>query len=112
MLTVVNKKTFKRPTGNNIVIPIHRPHPLGNPFVLHDVNDDMERDSVIDKYEQWLYKQVTEGNTNVLDELNRILIARDQYDDVFLQCFCAPKKCHGDVIVYYLFSKEVLNALG
>lgn len=87
-MTVVNKHHGQ--SG----IYIGRGSPLGNPFPIQGADT---RDIVIAKYEDWLRKQVEQRNPTVLAELERIGdLALTQ--GVNLQCFCAPKRCHGDVI--------------
>ena len=64
---------------------------LANPFVL---GKDGNRDTCCEKYRRWLWQQINAGNRAVLDELN---VLRDTRPD--LVCFCAPQKCHGDIII-------------
>lgn len=80
---------------------IGRGSPLGNPY-SHMNNTQAQfkaatRDDAIEKYEVWLRKQIDQGNTVVINELDRIgqLVLQGP---IKLQCFCSPKPCHGDVI--------------
>lgn len=67
---------------------------FGNPFFLRNPNDDNERTHVIYKYKQYF--------------LNRIEIDYKFREAVLslkgkkLGCFCAPKPCHGDIIIQWL----------
>ena len=88
MIKIVNKRWFK---GNGIYIG--RPSPLGNPFVL---GRDGNRDEVIEKYNIYLRKKLKEDE-KVRTEFDRIK-ELSKKGDVFLVCWCAPKRCHGDVI--------------
>ena len=88
MIRVVNKRNFK---GEGIYIG--RPSPLGNPFVI---GRDGNRDEVIEKYSDYIVREL-ERNEKVRDEFNRI-VELSRKGDVNLVCWCAPKKCHGDVI--------------
>lgn len=72
---------------------------FGNPFILHDTNDDVERAEVIRKYREYFYKRIE--NEPAFKEA--VLALRGKR----LACFCAPKACHGDVIVEYLESQDV-----
>lgn len=57
-------------------------------------------DESISKYKTWLIENM--HTSPVKEELNRIyLLAKNQ--DVYLECFCKPKSCHGDIIA------EVVN---
>lgn len=67
---------------------------FGNPYHLHDIYDDAERKRVIDAYRKYFLERVDEDvefRTAVLDLRGKKLA-----------CFCAPKPCHGDVIVKWL----------
>lgn len=65
----------------------------GNPFVLAD-DSDAERERVIAVYREWVVTQPELMNS--LEEL------RGQR----LGCWCAPKRCHGDVLVELLEARE------
>lgn len=66
----------------------------GNPFVLKDVNDDIERDEVIQKYRKYFYEKINVDK----NFLSGILSLRGKR----LAWFCKPKPCHCDVIVEFL----------
>lgn len=60
---------------------------FGNPFPLEDEKD---RDIILDKYRQYLENRVQEDAefcNKVKNLKNKILV-----------CFCKPKTCHGDVL--------------
>ena len=63
---------------------IGRPSKWGNPFVI---GRDGTRPEVIAKYRRWLCDQ-----PNLVGSLPEIR-GRD------LVCFCAPRACHGDVLL-------------
>ena len=69
---------------------IGRPSKWGNPFVI---GKDGTREEVITKYRAWLLARPAKVET-----AKRELAGKD------LVCFCAPKACHGDVLL------EVANA--
>lgn len=81
--------------GNQVVhckrakydVYIGRPSKWGNPFAI---GVDGTRDDVIRKYEEYL--------VNSPDLLNQI----KELEDKVLGCWCAPNKCHGDVLIKYL----------
>lgn len=64
---------------------IGRPSIFGNPF---PITSTVDRDTVIRKYEEWVRNQ-----PEVLAAIQALP------HDAVLGCFCAPKPCHGDVIV-------------
>ena len=57
----------------------------GNPFVI---GKDGTREEVIAKYREWLLAQ-----PDLVAAARRELRGKD------LLCFCAPKPCHGDVLL-------------
>ena len=67
---------------------IGRGSKFGNPFVI---GKDGSRDEVIVKYEKML-------SVNV--ELLSVLLS--ELEGMRLGCFCAPLRCHGDVLVEYI----------
>lgn len=81
MCKVLNKRIHGVPRG---AVYIGRPSIWGNPFVI---GKDGPRDDVIAKYETWLL-----GNGKLVDQL-AALAGKD------LVCWCAPARCHGDVLV-------------
>jgi hypothetical protein len=64
-------------------IYIGRPYRFGNPFVI---GKDGNRDEVIEKYRDWLM--------NRPDLLKDIPTLKGKV----LGCWCAPKRCHGDIL--------------
>lgn len=64
---------------------IGRPTKWGNPFAIGTHGD---RAQVVERYEAWLMAQ---------PEL--VAAARAELKDKDLYCFCAPKACHGDVLI-------------
>lgn len=63
---------------------IGRPSIWGNPFVM---NKDGGRDEVIDKYEQWIKNQP------------RLLEKLSELRGKVLGCWCAPLRCHGEILI-------------
>ena len=80
--TVVNKRT------SAFDVYIGRGSKWGNPFVM---KSEADRERVIEQYRKYLWGQIKAGVVTK-DELRAL-------DGKRLGCFCAPKACHGDVIV-------------
>jgi hypothetical protein len=72
---------------------IGRPSPLGNPFPLDDPTDDDARRNVIEQYAEWFAGRVD-------DPAFRAEVEKVRGKD--LGCWCAPRPCHGDVILSWL----------
>ena len=64
---------------------IGRPGPFGNPF---EIGKDGNREEVVEKYAEW-----------VLTQPELLAIIKSQLKDKVLGCWCAPKLCHGDILV-------------
>jgi hypothetical protein len=69
---------------NPFDVYIGRPSKWGNPFVI---GPDGTRGEVIQKYEEYLRKSP------------ELLSALPELKDKILGCWCAPKPCHGEVLV-------------
>jgi len=65
-------------------IYIGRPSKWGNPFPLED---ESQRLLVIEKYRQWVLSQP------------ELVAALPELRGKVLGCWCAPRPCHGDVLV-------------
>lgn len=103
MISVVNKYKHK-PTPNDVYIG--RGSPYGNPYSHMDGTQALyrvaTRDEAVDKYRHYilLRRQHNEVFAKQLTELAN----KAKQGDLNLVCFCAPKRCHGDVL------KELLEA--
>ena len=82
MAKVLNKYKDGIPEG---AVYIGRPSKWGNPFVI---GQDGDRGEVIAKYRQWLLSR-----PEMVESAKRELVGKN------LVCFCAPKCCHGDVLL-------------
>jgi hypothetical protein len=69
----------------NGAVYIGRPSKWGNPFPISGENT---RDNSVDKY-----REMVENSPQFIDEVRRELRGKD------LVCFCAPKRCHGDILL-------------
>jgi len=79
---VLNKKQLKGSVSNSTYIG--RPSMWGNPFVI---GKDGTRAEIVEKYECWLRRQ-----PRLMAQLARL---RGRH----LVCWCAPLRCHGDVLL-------------
>ena|SRR3990167_9936499 len=88
MPKVLNKYKDGIPDG---AVYIGRPTKWGNPFVM---GRGLSREFVIEQYREWLFER-----PELIEAAKRELSGKD------LICYCAPKACHGDVLI------EVANGL-
>ena len=75
---------------------IGRPGPFGNPFILHKEED---RQDILDAYKRWFLSRIEND-----PEFRRDVLSLKGYD---LACWCAPRLCHGDVILDWLEKEGV-----
>lgn len=88
MTTVVNK--YKVNMDDPDIVYIGRGSVWGNPYPMRNQSED-ERSRVIDKFKGHLWKMIQKG-----DITHAMLLG---LDGKRLACYCAPKACHGDVLV-------------
>lgn len=81
---------------------IGRPSPLGNPFKMRAEQD---RDRVCDEYEVWFRERVEARDPEVIEELRRLYRIAKSQGHLVLGCYCAPRRCHGDVVAAFLRSQ-------
>jgi len=89
-MKVVHTKRTNKPH-----IYIGRPSLFGNPFAMRS---EADRDKVIEQYREYFINRV---NT---DSFFRTQVLALTGND--LGCWCAPKACHGDIIVAWLNEQE------
>lgn len=80
-MEVLNKKVHGIPAD---AVYVGRPSKFGNPFVL---GVHGSRDQVIEKYRGWLM-----GQPRLVEAAKRELRGKR------LVCWCAPLRCHADVL--------------
>lgn len=94
MIRVVNKRYRHAPMANEVLVYVGRPSVLGNPFPMRGEED---RDHVVAQYRQWLDAQ-RRANSAAWREVKRLAALSAEGKALALQCYCAPRKCHADVI--------------
>jgi hypothetical protein len=80
---VLNKRTAGVPRG---AVYVGRPAKWGNPFVI---GRDGTREEVIERYRRW----IKEGDGR------RLLVHVGELRDRDLVCWCAPRRCHAEVLL-------------
>jgi len=76
---------------------IDRRSEYGNPFKMEKDGGEYTREGCIDAYREWFY---ADEQADLRDR------AREELKGKTLGCWCAPKPCHGDVIVGFLEGME------
>lgn len=95
---ILNRRDQNQADG--IIEYVGRPTILGNPFShKHGTlakHYCKSRDEAVESYHQWLRGQ-WRTNPAVRTELIR-LATLAKLGDLYLSCWCAPQRCHADVI--------------
>lgn len=82
-----------------LIFRVDRRTPLGNPFMM---SSEHTRADVIEKYRRYFLGKIATGaDTAFLNELQRIEAAARKAD-IALECWCAPKPCHAEIIAEYI----------
>lgn len=86
--------------------------PLANPFTHNGKRSSLAklsfktREEALEAYELYFDKMYG-ADESFTNEFNRIYKAYKTGHDVFLQCFCKPLPCHGDIIARKLQEKLI-----
>ena len=79
-------------------VRVDRSNVLGNPFVM---KNEWERDEVIEKYKEYFEEKIKKDE-KFLKELYRLRDLYKKYGKLRLFCWCFPKKCHAEVIKFFV----------
>jgi len=99
-INIVNKSNHA-PTDRDIYVG--RGSAFGNPFTSRKLEDTIaefqasSREEAIEKYEAYLEVQLRLKQRNVINGLEK-MVEMLKEGDINLVCYCAPKKCHAEVI--------------
>lgn len=83
---------------NEYDVKVDRSSILGNPFYM---KDESMREEVIRKYNDYFLDKINEDG-KFKDEFYRLISIYKKYKKLRLFCWCAPKKCHAEVIKFYI----------
>lgn len=105
MIKVINIRD-KVPDGFTVIYA-GRPSPLGNPFTMHG---EAKRNAVCDKYAEWFHREIGvdgELRKSIIDIYQRHMNG----ENIALQCFCKPKRCHCDTIKKFIDDLSIEHTL-
>lgn len=125
MIHIVNKRTYKRDPSHQY-FAIDRTSPVGNPFFM---KTEAERNKVCDEYEIYFndivtnnlnnehYRYLANNYPDIADQFHgapfmnylALIILAAQKGDVYLGCWCTPKRCHGETIKRFVESTLVME---
>ncbi len=89
-----------------INIRVDRSSVLGNPFFMAKETD---RDAVCDKYEEYFNREIL-TRAGMQAEIRRIHDLALAGNNINLQCWCHPKRCHAETIKKHI--EDMLRAEG
>ena len=99
MIKIINMRSHEELKLGVPIIRVDRTSAIGNPFKMYS---ESERDKVCDEYEVYFNKKVAEGtDVKFMNELRAIYKLAKQ-GDVYLACWCAPKRCHAETIKKFI----------
>lgn len=90
----------------------HGVNPLSNPFTFNGQKTSVKkrsfktREQAINAFEQY-FDKLYGKDKDITDAFDRIYEKYKGGEDVYLQCFCKPNACHGDVIAERLQRKLI-----
>jgi hypothetical protein len=87
---------------------VGRPTPLGNPFRLE--RED-QREEVVRRYATWLEAEFSKGNQEVVQALEELYRRLKSREALTLLCFCAPRRCHAEIIAEHLKKRAEAEGL-
>jgi hypothetical protein len=105
MITVCNKHYHTKTAADQYV---GRGNVLGNPFT-HKAGTlakfiCKDRDEAVNSYRTYLLEKLAAKDPEICAEMNR-LYKLAKAGDLNLVCYCAPQRCHADILKEVLESK-------
>ena len=83
--------------------PIYRPSILSNPYTHIKDKKTLamfvvkSRDEAIDRYDAY-FDRMYKGNAPFKFIIDEIYEKYKRGEDIYLECYCKPERCHGDII--------------
>ena len=102
-IIVYNRKKEDHTDAGENNYPIYRPSILSNPYTHIKDKKTLAlfvvktRDEAIDRYEGY-FDRMYSGNAPFKFLIDEIYEKYKRGEDVYLECYCKPERCHGDVI--------------
>ena len=99
---IVYNRTKETHDGENN-FKIFRPYILSNPYTHIKDKKTLatfvvsDRDTAIDMYEKY-FDLMYGSNKQFTNEIDKIYEKYKSGEDIYLECYCKPQRCHGDII--------------
>lgn len=111
-----NNEDFSNQKNNFYIGRSKAGNPLGNPFTHNGKKSSLAklsfktREEAIDAYRMY-FKELYGKDKALTEAFDRIYEHYKNGEDVYLQCFCKPLPCHGDVLAEELQKKLIKEKL-
>lgn len=102
-IIVYNRKIEDHTDKGENNYPIYRPSILSNPYYWEKDKKTLamfvvkSRDEAIDRYEAY-FDRMYSGNAPFKFLIDEIYEKYKRGEDIYLECYCKPERCHGDII--------------
>lgn len=112
-INIVNKSNHA-PTDRDIYVG--RGSAFGNPFTSQKIEGTKaefqasNREEAVEKYEYYLETQLKLKQRNVVKGLEE-MVEMLKEGDINLVCYCAPKKCHAEIIKNRVMTMMLKNLM-
>lgn len=93
-IEVINRYKHNALPVLGVRLYVGRPTTLGNPYRRMT---EAQRGTMVEKYEAWLRQRIRTVNP-VRNEMDRLLAIVQDGRPLQLECSCAPRLCHADII--------------
>ena len=98
-----NLRNSDKPQGLNITVKCDRSSPYGNPFKMDGSLDS--RETVCDSYHEYFHTFI-KTDPAFIKNINKLVekakTAEKAGMQLYLACWCAPKRCHCETIKDYI----------
>ena len=101
---------------NDLNVPIYRPYILSNPYTHIKERKTKakyvvpDRETAIKKYSEYFDEQYN-TNKDFHDAVDVLYNLYKSGETIYLECYCAPEPCHGDVIEEKIQSRLIREKL-
>ena len=102
-IIVYNRKIEDHTDKGENNYPIYRPSILSNPYTHIKDKKTLamfvvkSRDEAIDRYDGY-FDRMYSGNAPFKFLIDEIYEKYKRGEDIYLECYCKPERCHGDII--------------
>jgi hypothetical protein len=105
-IEIINKHTHNLSRVKQNTVYCGRGSALGNPYVMQNASEK-ERNRVCDVYETYFNQKLqAKENNEFMKQLRLIWKLGKAHGTVYLECYCAPRRCHCETIAQFINSHD------